>query len=80
MRKEQSQSNVPRAEDQRIGLLPLAEIQNQTNSEGAWVDQIRIDTYDDITFTVKPYIVGSDGKKLYSSIYTVTYNDGILVG
>ena len=44
------------------------------------VDQIRIDTYDDITFTVKPYIVDSDGKKLYSSVYTVTYNDGILVG
>ena len=26
---------MPRAEDQRIGILPLAEKQNQTNSEGA---------------------------------------------
>lgn len=43
------------------------------------VDQIQKDTYGDITFTVKPYIVTSAGEKVYSAEKTVTYNNGTVV-
>ena len=41
------------------------------------VIDIAVDTYDNIMFTVKPYVVKTTGEKVYAGEYTVIYNDGV---